>query len=217
MLAPRGTKCHWRHNNMHTLLDILASGIHDAKNQLFQAESMLLDTETRHGIDLSEARYTIEAAAGRLTRTLTAYRLGRHEQALSIVPVVVNDLCDEVALAQRHHLASAQLALEVDCQVIDVWPLDRDLLTDILNNAVQNAGRHAKARVRLSALADDGGLLLTVEDDGDGFASPGAATGTGLRLAETLADLHIRKGRHGHLRLDNNSSLGGARFSLWLP
>lgn len=202
---------------MQKLLDILASGIHDAKNQLFQAESTLLEAESRHGIDLDEARYAIEAAAQRLTRTLTAYRLGRHDQALAIVPAVVGDLCDEVALAQRKHLATTQIVLEVDCQAFNEWPLDRDLLTDILNNAVQNAGRFARTRVRLSAMEEEGGLMLRVEDDGKGFATLPPSCGAGLQLAETLASLHLRNGRHGWLRLDNDSPLGGARFSLWLP
>ncbi len=202
---------------MQKLLDILASGIHDAKNQLFQAESTLIEAETRYGIDLGEARYAIEAAAQRLSRTLTAYRLGRHDRAWAIVPTVICDLCDEVALAQRHHLAVAQIGLEVDCQAFDEWPLDRDLLTDILNNAVQNAGRFAKTRVRLSASTDDGGLLLRVEDDGPGYAELPPAGGTGLKLAETLAALHTRHGRHGRLHLGNGGPLGGARFALWLP
>ena len=50
---------------MHRLLDVLASGVHDAKNQLFAAESMVAAVEAAHGVDLGEARYAIEAAAGR--------------------------------------------------------------------------------------------------------------------------------------------------------
>ena len=41
---------------MHRLLDILASGVHDAKNQLFIAESMIATSEAEHGIVMSEAR-----------------------------------------------------------------------------------------------------------------------------------------------------------------
>ena len=40
---------------MNTLLDILASGIHDAKNQLFLAESLIAATEAQHGLALGEA------------------------------------------------------------------------------------------------------------------------------------------------------------------
>jgi signal transduction histidine kinase len=202
---------------MQHLLDTLASGIHDAKNQLFVAESLVATSEARHGVDLGEVRYAIEAAAGRLSRTLAAYRLMQHGAQLAIVPAIVGDLCAEVALAQQHHLAAAGIALQVDCQVLDEWPFDRDLVTDMLNNAVQNAGRFARHTVTLSARAENGGLLLRVEDDGPGFASLPPRMNTGLLLADRLANLHQRRGRNGSLRLDNASALDGARFELWLP
>ena len=56
---------------MHRLLDILASGIHDTKNQLFSAESLVAASEAEQRIDLSEVRYAIESAANRLSRTLS--------------------------------------------------------------------------------------------------------------------------------------------------
>lgn len=202
---------------MQHLLDTLASGIHDAKNQLFVAESLVAASEAKHGVDLGEARYAIEAAAARLSRMLAAYRLMRHSAQVAIVPCIVGDLCAEVGLAQRHHLAASGIELRVDCRVLDNWPLDRDLVGDMLNNAVQNAGRFARSTVLLSALAEADGLLLRVEDDGPGFANLPPRINTGLLLADRLADLHRRRGRSGSLRLDNASALGGARFELWLP
>lgn len=202
---------------MQHLLDTLASGIHDAKNQLFIAESLIAASEAEHGLDLGEARYAIEAAAGRLSRTLSAYRLMRRGAHLAIVPSIVDDLCREVALAQKQHLALAGIALDIDCQVIDEWPLDRDLITDMLNNAVQNAGRFARNRVVLSARTTADGICLRVEDDGPGFAELPPRRGTGLLLAERLAELHERNGRKGRLQLGNDGALAGARFELSLP
>lgn len=202
---------------MDPTLDILASGIHDTKNQLFLAESLVATAESRHGIDLSEARYALEAAATRLNRTLTAYRLLRDGCRLSPIPVVVSDLCEEVALGQRMHLAQAGIELAIDCQANEAWLLDRDLVTDMLNNAVQNAARFARNRIRLSAGEDDDGLWLRVEDDGPGFATLPPRLGTGLLVAERLAHLHARQGRCGRLLLDNGGTLGGACFTLHLP
>ncbi|MDP2881810.1 MAG: HAMP domain-containing sensor histidine kinase [Azonexus sp.] len=202
---------------MHKLLDILASGVHDAKNQLFIAESMIAAAEAAHGIPLGEARYAIESAANRLSRTLTAYHLMRHDAAAAVTPTIVGDVCDEVMLAQKKHLAERGIALSVDCQVFDEWPLDRDLVTDMLNNAVQNAGRFAGKAVHLSAATDDGWLCLHVDDDGPGFATLPPATGTGLMVAERLAQLHHRHERQGSLLLSNHGALGGARFELRLP
>lgn len=204
---------------MYRLLDVLASGVHDAKNELFFAESQIAAAEAQHGIDLSEARYAIEDAAGRLSRTLSAYHLLRKDASLSVVPTVVDDLCSEVALDQKKHLAHAGIVLEVECSVRDEWPIDRDLITDVLNNAVQNAGRHARSKVRLKAWNDATTLFFRVEDDGPGFAesSAGIKRGTGLIVAERIASLHQRAGRHGSLHLLNGGELGGGFFEMHLP
>lgn len=202
---------------MHRLLDVLASGVHDTKNQLFFAESQIAAAEAAHGIDLSEARYAIETASSRLSRTLTAYHLLRQDATLAVVPTVVDDLCSEVVLDQKKHLAHASIELEVRCSVRDEWPLDRDLMTDVLNNAVQNAGRHARSKVRLSAWNDDTTLFFRVEDDGTGYADPENGRSTGLIVAERIASLHEKKQRHGSMHLSNGGELGGAVFELRLP
>jgi len=202
---------------MHDLLDILASGVHDAKNQLFVAESMIAGLEAEHGIAMGEARYAIESAAGRLSRTLAAYQVLRKDAAPAITPVIVGDLCDEVVMAQQRHLAVANIALTTDCQVVDEWLLDRDLVTDMLNNAIQNAGRYARSKVHLQATVDDGWLLIRIEDDGPGFPTLPPPYGTGLMVAHRLAALHVRKGHTGSLQLSNDASLGGACFELRLP
>lgn len=205
---------------MHHLLDILVSGVHDAKNQLFIAESQITAAEAKAGVDLGEARYAIEAAADRLSRTLAAYQLLRQGATLAVVPAFVPDLCDEAALAHRQHLARKGILFSVDCTVHEEWPLDRDLVSDMLNNALQNAGRFARHKVLLTTTRDDGALVLRVEDDGPGFAdlTDGAPTGgTGLVVGRRLAELHTRHGRQGSLTLSNGGSLGGAVFELRLP
>lgn len=202
---------------MHQLLDILASGVHDAKNQLFVAESIIAGLEAKHGIAMSEARYAIESAANRLSRTLAAYQVLRKDATPAVTPVIVRDLCDEVVMAQLRHLATTSIALTADCRVLDEWPLDRDLVADMLNNAIQNAGRYARSQVHLQATVDDGWLVIRIEDDGPGFPTLPPPYGTGLMVAHRLAALHVRKGRTGSLQLGNDASLGGARFELRLP
>jgi signal transduction histidine kinase len=202
---------------MYDLLDILASGVHDAKNQLFVAESLIASAELEHGLDMGEARYAVEAAAERLSRTLTAYRLLRQGEQASICPVIVGDLCAEIALAQQRHLAAKHIRLEVDCQVIDECLFDRDLVTDMLNNAVQNAARFARSEVRLGAWLDGETTVFRVEDDGPGYASLPPSFGIGLMVAERLAIIHHRQGRHGSLHLTNGGRLGGACFEVRLP
>jgi glucose-6-phosphate-specific signal transduction histidine kinase len=160
-------------------------------------------------------RYAIEAAPP-ACRALAARCCARDAQP-AITPVIVADLCAEVGLDQKKHLAAAGIELSQSCSVVDEWPLDRDLVTDMLNNAIQNAGRYARSRVHLDARLDAGWLVFSVEDDGPGFATLPPACGTGLTVAHRLAFLHRRQEQDGSLHLSNGASLGGARFELRLP
>lgn len=202
---------------MQKLLDVLASGIHDSKNQLFLAESLVAAHENRHQVDLGEVRFAIENAANRLSRSLAAYRLLRDGAQLAVVPVIVADLFDELALAQRAHLAKQGQTLHLDCTVVDAWPLDRDLITDLLNNAIQNASRFARQQIRLSARREGDCLTLRVDDDGPGFAQLPPRNGLGLLLAERIVSLHQHQEDCGKLTLGNVGPLGGAWLELRLP
>ena len=95
--------------------------MYDTKNQLFLAESQIAAAEAAHGID-PRRRYAIETAATRLSRTLSAYHLLRNDAALAVVPVVVDDLCAEVVLDQKKHLAHARHRVRIQCTVRDEWP-----------------------------------------------------------------------------------------------
>lgn len=207
---------------MHHVLDILTSGVHDAKNQLFLAESLIVQAEAEHGIKLDEARFAIEQAAARLSQTLIAYKLRRHAGgSLSIGMVCVADLLEEAAIMNSSHCRYLGVAFTSQCAVDDSWLLDQELVLDMLSNAIQNASRHARACVHASAVIDQGFLLLRVEDDGPGFPTPDidqmAGQGVGLFVARELARQHENHGVHGSLRLFNGGRFGGAVFEVRLP
>lgn len=206
---------------MHRVLDILTSGVHDAKNQLFNAESLIVKAETEHGIELTEARFAIEQAAARLSRVLAAYKLQRHVGKLSIEMAHIDDLLEEAVLINGPHCRHAGLALETECATGCVWPLDRELVLDMISNAIQNASRFAKTTIHVSAARENHELLLRVEDDGTGFPDPDldrtAEQGIGLFVARELTRLHGHDGKHGRLAIYNGGRLGGAVFEVRLP
>lgn len=206
---------------MHRVLDILTSGVHDAKNQLFNAESLIVKAEAEHCIELTEARFAIEQAASRLNRVLAAYKLQRHLGKLSIEMAHVDDLLNEALLINRAHCRHAGLALDTECAADCLWPLDRELVLDMISNAIQNASRFAKRRILVSTTIDAQGLLLRVEDDGDGFADPDidhmAERGIGLFVARELTRLHTRGDQQGFLVIYNGGRFGGGVFEARLP
>jgi signal transduction histidine kinase len=64
-------------------------------------------------------------------------------------------------------------------------PLDRTDLAEVLGNLLENAARHAAARVRISAGTDPGPFIV-IEDDGEGIAPEQIprVLGRGVRLDE---------------------------------
>ena len=104
--------------------------------------------------------------------------------------------------------------------------IDADDLNEIVGNLAENAFRHARAAVRISARADGAVIRLSVEDDGAGLDDAGrthalergrrldqSGNGAGLGLA-IVADIATAIG--GGVDLDR-STLGGLKATVTLP
>jgi two-component system OmpR family response regulator len=110
---------------------------------------------------------------------------------------------------------------------------DREELTRLVRNLLENAERHAASIIRVRLSASDGGVLLVVEDDGPGVppeqrerifdrfarvddARTRATGGTGLGLA-IVKSIAERYG--GTVSVENATAVngqGGARFAVRL-
>ncbi len=231
--------------HQHHAIDVVSSGIHDAKNDLFNALARidnLIAQADRHAAMRSELREThqlIERSAQRLSELLSTYRVLRRENPVTLLPVYVPDFLTDVLARARATAAAPELATTADGEpqaarahspafelMVDfqeLWLFDRELIEDCLINALQNAVRFARSRVRLSAELTNGFLVLRVADDGPGYppAIPGIdddnAAHTGLFLARKLAALHHRHDRKGHVAFETSHDLGGAQFAIHLP
>lgn len=211
-------------------VDVIASGIHDAKNSMFDALARIgvavqAIHEGKAGValrPLAETERAVVAAAERLSKLLSAYRLARPENSLAMLAVDVRGLIEDTAIRVRDS-ASGGNPVTLDCRYDGFWICDRELVADCLVNALQNGLRHARRQVHLEAAEVDGYLVLAVTDDGPGFPdhleahTDARRSGVGLFIARRIAQLHERLGRHGELRLTNSGPLGGARFELRLP
>jgi signal transduction histidine kinase len=100
-------------------------------------------------------------------------------------------------------------------------PLDRTDLAEVLGNLLENAARHARARVRIAAIADP--LSVIVEDDGEGIPEEqivrvlqrggrldeqGAGAGLGLAIVQDVLEAY------GWRPQVARSDLGGARVTI---
>ena len=142
-------------------------------------------------------------------------------------PVDLDDLVLEEARRLR-----AEGSLRVDTNDVSAGQVvgDRSQLRRMLRNLVDNAARHAKARVALALSETDGEVTLDVDDDGAGIpegersrvferfvrlddarARDDGGSGLGLAIVAEIAEAH-----DGRVRVDD-APIGGARLEVRLP
>jgi len=93
------------------------------------------------------------------------------------------------------------------------------LLQPIVENAVRHgvASRVKTGHIAIRAAREDGALVLSVEDDGPGFAADPFA-GQGVGLAATRERLTLRYGDAGSIRCEAQSAgARGARVAIRIP
>jgi signal transduction histidine kinase len=120
----------------------------------------------------------------------------------------------------------AGVRVSLDQQIPEVLsvPMDRADLAEVLGNVLDNAARHAAARVRIAAYPEAAGANIVIEDDGQGIAPEAQArvVERGIRLDERaegaglgLAIVQDVLEAYGwQLTLGNSEKLGGLRATL---
>jgi signal transduction histidine kinase len=166
---------------------------------------------------------TAEAMSRHVDRELARVRLhGAAHRAsgmgTELLPVV-RALTETLSRAQAD--ARVTFAAEI-AEGVSV-PFDRTDLTEVLGNLLDNAARHAKQWVRVTAVPGPGGTCVIVEDDGSGI-SPDARSavlqhgvrlderangqGLGLAIAQDVLEAY-------GWRMDlSTSALGGLRVTI---
>jgi signal transduction histidine kinase len=148
------------------------------------------------------------------------------ESVRRIEPVDLDDIVLEEATRLR---SSARVG--VDASGVSAAPLsgNRDELTRLVRNLLENAEHHAESRVRIRLSAEGHEIILVVEDDGPGVAPAererifqrftrldearsrhNGGTGLGLAIVKEITE------RHGGTVCVENAA-PGARFAVRLP
>ena len=216
---------------------VLASAVHDMKNSLGMLLNSLDDLrqEQKDSVGQSPKFNTLQYEAERmhndLVQLLGIYRLGENNLSAHIEEHFVPDFLAEHMARHRPLLDGLGIQFELDADEINGF-FDRDLLTGVLNNTLNNALRYTRHRILLKATEREGFLVISVEDDGDGYPEnmqhngtpdfrtlnfENGSTSLGLFFASSVAKLHRNGELQGSICLHNESVLGGGVFEIWLP
>lgn len=215
---------------------ILASTVHDIKNSLGTLQDLLQQLAAIQSENGLEGCRRLEFEANRINHSLmqllAIYKIDSHKFCLDEDEYAAADLLAETKAQQECQLALCDVALVVECDPELICYCDFQYVSNALGTVLNNARRYSRHSVKISAQAERGYVRFCIEDDGQGYPARllsadlnnptemdwvSGNTGLGLYFAAVIAGFHKNRDRSGFISIDNDSSLGGARFSLYLP
>jgi PAS domain S-box-containing protein len=160
----------------------------------------------------------------------------RHVRALASpqppekVPLSLGKIVEESVLFLRHELQSNRISVSLDltpalpCIVGDRIQLQQ-VIVNLAMNAVHALAQSERRNILIRTESAPETVRCNVEDSGPGidpthlprlfdnfFTTKDTGMGMGLSICRSIIEAH-----EGHILADNNSALGGARFSFGLP
>ena len=220
--------------------DFIASVIHDMKNslnmQIDGLEQVASECRSEGNAALCERLGPLIYEASRmdfnLVQLLSVYKMDNSIYPLDISEHQVRDVIDEAIAQNRSMMALRGIQIEVDCAPEDYWYFDRDLVEGVLVNALNNAYKYTRDRIRVASRIAGAFLELRVEDNGSGYPATmlrdgisrnkrsnftTGSTGLGFYFSSLVARMHANEGRHGELSIENGGAFGGSCFVVRLP
>ena len=218
---------------------VLMSFIHDIKNSLLVSLGGLDELYTTMGSLSAEQKDAFNQIQHQLRRInhdlvqlLSLYKMETQLFSLHADQYNCYDFLDELLINNTPLNKNADFSFKLDCEEDIEWFFVRDLIGTIINSTINNSIRYTHSKITLSARVNDGFLEICIEDDGEGFPDKmflhrdtletaldmkSGSTGLGLYFAEQIASIHRNGDKEGFISIDNNSHMGGGRFTLFLP
>lgn len=199
------------------------------------AADVMLSQDARTEADYRESFGIVQDQARRLSRMVDDMfllaRVDAHQRALAHADFYLDEVVEECSRSLDVLAARKEIVIErhlsADLSFAGDEGLARQLVTNILENAVRHSPQGAHVLVRLTS--DRTGVRLSISDSGPGVAADhrehiferfvkldptrGADSGAGLGLsiARWVAEAH------GGTLVLRDSGPGGSTFEAWLP
>ncbi len=214
---------------------ILASSIHDMKNSLASIRGLITDISLKSNNatpEFSQLEIESNRMNNSLIQLLSLYKMEIEQFNVAIDEYAVEDMFADITANQSNLLKLNNISIDTEYEQHDddLCFCDFDLITSALSTILNNAQRYANSKIILSTGIIDNYRYFSIEDDGRGFTEDllvnnkqtdlnfySGNTGLGLYFVAAIAKLHFTEDRFGYIQTSNESRLGGAKFSLFLP
>lgn len=220
--------------------DFIASVIHDMKNslnmQIHGLEKVAEECRDRGNDGMSDRLGPLIYEANRmdvnLIQLLSLYKMDKSIYLMDVAEHQVREVIAEALMQDESIMSFRHIQVSIDCDEDCFWFFDRDLITGVLVNALNNAYKYTREKIRVAGKIEGDMLELRIEDDGEGYPpsmlqdgvsankrsnfSTGS-TGLGFYFSSRVARMHKNAGRTGSLTIENGGGYGGGCFVVKLP
>lgn len=218
---------------------LLASSIHEVKNSLNMLLNSIDQVVTEYDEEscpayklFSQIQYESKRVNDDLVELLAIYRIRNNQYSANIDEYSVSEFLHENIGQHEAMILNRKINYTIDCNDDLYWFFDRDLLTGVISNVINNLYKYTKDKLNIAATKEDGYLLIKIIDNGPGYPQDmlisnddnqksisfdKASTGLGLYFSRLVAELHKNKGRNGYIKTTNEGLDGGGCFSIYLP
>jgi two-component system, OmpR family, sensor histidine kinase SenX3 len=219
---------------------LLASSVHEVKNSLnmllHSVDQALLSSDINdHNNKLfSQIQYEGKRVNDDLVGLLAIYRIEHNEYFVNIDEHSVYDFLNENIKTHEPIILHKNIDERLECDINLNWYFDRDLVTGVISNIVNNLYKFTKDKLIISAAIEENYLVIRIKDNGPGYPDnmlishedsdqqknicfDKANTGLGLYFSNLVAEVHRNKDRIGYITTTNEGIEGGGCFSIYLP
>lgn len=212
----------------HEVNQPLAAIITNAETGLRLMARPELDIEKVH-----ELTKRVVADARRASEIIDRIRAMLTRRAPEQIPLSLDDVIQESMVFLRHEFQSKSISVSLDLapalpQIVGDRTQLQQVVVNLAINAVQAMAQSEAARRSIfirTMLSDPETVCCNIEDSGPGidpthlprlfdsfFTTKETGMGMGLAISRSIIEAHA-----GRILADNDSALGGARFSFALP
>jgi two-component system, OmpR family, sensor histidine kinase SenX3 len=219
---------------------LLANSIHEVKNSLnllLNSVDQVLSTSDENNTTnkiFSQIQYEGKRVNDDLVGLLAIYRINNEQYSANIDEYSVREFLQENMSQHETMIRHRNIEETLECDDDLYWFFDRDLITGVISNVVNNLYKYTKDKLLISAFKEETYLVIKIQDNGSGYPEnmiishdenehqtnicfDKANTGLGLYFSRLVAELHKNKGKNGYITTTNDGIDGGGCFSLYLP
>lgn len=218
---------------------VLSAVAYDMRNSLtimFQTLQTLAnqDSSEKHmtGDEVADINYQVQRLNGGLTQLMALYSAKENRLLTNVTEQLVSDVMESVVCQNDLYSQSKNIEIEIDVVDDIYWAMDVDLISFLIDDVLSNAIRYSQSKITISAFVEDSFLNIMISDDSSGYpmsmldaaqapieslVSDYGRIGIGLLFSKLIVLSHENKEQHGHIKLSNDSTLGGSAFVIQLP